>query len=77
MAKILIVNIKKRGTIDPEDISKIKESNESDKIGKNNEKGFVEDETGSDLDVRVRNWMIRKKILESEDEENNYYSLGG
>ena len=61
--------------IDPEDISKIKESNDSKGI--NNEKDFSDDMSGSDLDVPGSELDDEQENIGSEDEENNYYSLGG
>jgi len=68
---------KEEGSINPEDISKTKELNENDKDGKNNEKDFVEDQSGSDLDVPGSELDDEQEKIGSEDEENNYYSLGG
>ena len=68
---------KEEGNINPEDISKTKELNENDKAGKNNEKDFVEDQSGSDLDVPGSELDDEQEKIGSEDEENNYYSLGG
>ena len=63
--------------LDPEDISKRKGSDESDKIGSSNEKDFYEDRSGSDLDVPGSELDDSQENVGSEDEENNYYSLGG
>jgi len=49
--------------INPEDISKIKES--------------TEDLSGSDLDIPGSELDDEQETIGSEDEENNYYSLGG
>ena len=68
---------KEEGNINPEDISKTKELNENDKAEKNNEKDFVEDQSGSDLDVPGSELDDEQEKIGSEDEENNYYSLGG
>ncbi|MBC8110229.1 MAG: hypothetical protein H7Y04_04135 [Verrucomicrobia bacterium] len=65
---------KKEGDIDPEDISKMKAPNEPAKVGKNNEKDFDEDVSGSDLDVPGSELDDRQEDIGSEDEENNYYS---
>ena len=43
--------LKEEKNINPEDISKSKESSEKKETGKNNEKDFAEDNSGSDLDV--------------------------
>jgi hypothetical protein len=61
---------KEEKSIDPEDIS-------NRKVGKSNEKDFVEDESGSDLDVPGSELDDEQEKIGSEDEENNYYSLGG
>jgi hypothetical protein len=61
--------------INPEDISKIKEAN--DITGSNNEKDFNDDESGNDLDIPGTEMDDNQEAIGSEDEENNYYSLGG
>ena len=68
---------KEEKSIDPEDISKIKDSSDERKTGKSNEKDFVEDESGSDLDVPGSELDDEQEKIGNEDEENNYYSLGG
>ena len=68
---------KEEWNINPEDISKTKELNENDKAGKSNEKDFVEDQSGSDLDVPGSELDDENEKIGSEDEENNNYSLGG
>jgi hypothetical protein len=68
---------KEEGKINPEDISKTKDSSDNTKAGKRNEKDFVEDESGSDLDVPGSELDDEQEKIGSEDEENNYYSLGG
>jgi hypothetical protein len=68
---------KEEGNINPEDISKTKESSEHEQAGKNNERDFVEDQSGSDLDVPGSELDDEQEKIGSEDEENNYYSLGG
>lgn len=60
--------------IDPENISKKKTF---EKPSKNNEKSFEEDLSGSDLDIpgaELDNWQV---AIGNEDEENDYYSIGG
>jgi hypothetical protein len=68
---------KEEKNINPEDISKTKVVNENSKEGKNNEKDFQEDVSGSDLDVPGSELDDEQENIGSEDEENNYYSLGG
>jgi hypothetical protein len=65
---------KKESEIDPEDPSKRKVTEEP---GIRNEKDFEEDVSGSDLDVPGSELDDRAEAIGSEDEENNYYSLGG
>lgn len=62
--------------IDPEDISKDKESNEKYLGGTSNEKDFYDDVSGSDLDIPGSELDDNMENIGSEDEENNYYSLG-
>jgi hypothetical protein len=61
--------------INPEDISKTKESDYIS--GRNDEKDFNADVSGSDLDVPGAELDDNQEDIGSEDEENNYYSLGG
>ena len=63
--------------IDPEDVSGIKEQVEPDEAGANNEKGFKDDLSGGDLDIPGSELDDRQELTGNEDEENNYYSLGG
>lgn len=61
--------------IDPENPSQLKSNNE--RPGKRNEKDFAEDLSGSDLDIPGSELDDDMENIGSEDEENNYYSLGG
>ena len=61
--------------INPEDITKTKEPMEN--FGINNEKGFYDDVSGSDLDIPGSELDDEQENIGSEDEENNHYSLGG
>lgn len=71
-----IYNQEKEETdINPEDITKTKTPNE--KKGTKNEKGFENGKSGSDLDVPGSELDDQQEKVGSEDEENNYYSLGG
>jgi hypothetical protein len=47
------------------------------KPGKLNEKDFEEDMSGEDLDIPGAELDDYQEEIGSEDEENNYYSLGG
>ncbi len=68
-------HFKKESDIDPEDPSHLKQKDE--KPGKGNEKNFLEDMSGDDLDVPASELDDPQEEIGSEDEENNYYSLGG
>lgn len=46
-------------------------------LGKGNEKVFSEDMVGDDLDVPGSELDDKQEFIGSEDEENNYYSIGG
>jgi len=59
--------------IDPEDPTKMKTPNEKTK--KRN--GFDEDLSGDHMDVPGSELDDEMERIGSEDEENNYYSLGG
>jgi hypothetical protein len=48
-----------------------------EKPGKKNVKDFEDDMTGNDLDVPGAELDDEQENIGSEDEENNYYSLGG
>ena len=66
---------KEEKDIDPEDISKTKEPNVEEETS--NEKDFLDDMSGDDLDVPGSEIDDQQESVGSEDEENNYYSLGG
>ncbi|MEI8046766.1 MAG: hypothetical protein WCI92_05255 [Bacteroidota bacterium] len=61
--------------LDPEDISKTKEHNGNIKL--NRIKNFNEDISGYELDVPGSEMDDKMEEIGSEDEENNYYSIGG
>jgi len=73
----IYAQFKEENDLDPEDISKKKVADEMKNTGKNNEKDFDEDETGDDLDIPGSELDDDQENIGSEDEENNYYSLGG
>lgn len=66
---------KEETELNPEDISKQKTPNEMP--GTRNEKDFIDDMSGSDLDIPGSELDDKQENIGSEDEENNYYSLGG
>ncbi len=70
-------NQKEEKDIDPEDISKSKHVNETNELDPNNEQDFMDDMAGSDLDIPGSELDDKMEAIGSEDEENNYYSLGG
>ncbi|MEO7175802.1 MAG: hypothetical protein ABIV51_08040 [Saprospiraceae bacterium] len=61
--------------IDPENPSRRKVRNEDDDTM--NEKDFEDDMSGDDLDVPGAELDDQEESAGNEDEENNYYSLGG
>jgi len=68
---------KEEEDLNPEDVSKKKEPNEESPVEKNNEKNFYDDVSGGDLDVPGSEEDQKEENMGSEDEENNFYSLGG
>jgi hypothetical protein len=62
--------------IDPEDTTRTKVAPELEPDDWN-EKSFAEDLTGEDLDVPGSELDDSDEEIGREDEENNYYSLGG
>ena len=67
----------KIGDVDPDDISKIKDPVKLEDKESANEKTFEDDVTGSDLDIPGAELDDESEMTGAEDEENNYYSLGG
>ncbi len=67
---------KEEENINPEDISEMKVANDDDAIVEN-EKVFMDNLSGNDLDVPGSELDDEDEEIGSEDEENNYYSLGG
>ncbi len=65
----------KADKVDPDDITSKKAPNM--KPGEPNEKDFKDDVSGDDLDVPGSELDDQEEAVGSEDEENNYYSLGG
>lgn len=63
--------------IDPEMPFKIKSDETINRRDPLNEKDFESDMSGSDLDIPGSELDDSQEIIGSEDEENNYYSLGG
>jgi len=68
---------KEESDVNPEDISRKKALNENPREGKNNEKDSHDDPMGGDLDVPGSELDDDMETIGGEDEENNYYSVGG
>jgi hypothetical protein len=66
---------KKEQNLNPDDNSVITGRNETE--GAMNEKDFEDDLSGDDLDVPGAELDDSNEEIGEEDEENNYYSLGG
>ena len=67
----------KVASVDPEDTSRLKETNKKGEYEVLNEKDFKDDVSGSDLDIPGSELDDEQENIGSEDEENNYYSIGG
>ncbi|AEI50801.1 hypothetical protein [Runella slithyformis] len=65
----------KEDDIDPDNPATLKEPNEE--ADTRNEKDFNNDVSGADLDIPGAELDDDAEAIGSEDEENNYYSLGG
>ena len=63
--------------INPEDISSNKKPLILEKEGALNEKNFEDDVSGNDLDIPGSELDDDQEKIGNEDEENNYYSIGG
>jgi hypothetical protein len=63
--------------IDPEDPTSLKDMFDNYRSGKFNMKDFDDDVTGGDLDIPGSELDDYMELAGNEDEENNYYSLGG
>lgn len=73
----MFTRLKKEADIDPEDVSKNKERIKIKHTEQPNEKDFDQDQSGADLDIPGSELDDLQENLGSEDEENNYYSIGG
>ncbi len=56
---------------------KINKTYDANGVEANNEKGFEDDVSGGDLDIPGSELDNEQEDIGSEDEENNYYSIGG
>ncbi|MEI6348706.1 MAG: hypothetical protein WCP69_12235 [Bacteroidota bacterium] len=60
--------------VKPENTNEVKDQNDD---GVFNEKEFKDDFSGNDLDIPGSELDNNQENIGSEDEENNYYSIGG
>ena len=65
----------KEQNLDPENPAEIKKENDPEE--EKNENNFDDYITGEDLDVPGSELDDQQENIGSEDEENNYYSIGG
>jgi hypothetical protein len=63
--------------INPEEISNTDESIEAEEVFAVNDHDINSDESNNDLDVPGSELDDEQEDIGSEDEENNYYSIGG
>jgi len=68
---------KEEEELDPEDISKVKKTSPDDEVPSDIDLEFNEALVGSDLDIPGTEMDDEQEMTGNEDEENNYYSLGG
>jgi hypothetical protein len=68
---------KKEEDVDPSDPSRMKQTIDQNIANKRNELDFNTNKTGKDLDVPGSELDDEMENVGSEDEENNYYSIGG
>jgi hypothetical protein len=71
----IYTQLKEEQEIDPENIGQTKVENELPEMM--NEKSFKDDLVGDDLDVPGSEMDDADENIGNEDEENNYYSIGG
>lgn len=72
-----IYNIFKESDLDPEDITNVKKMIPDDGEVMDIDEEFNNDVSGSDLDIPGSEIDDDQENTGNEDEENNYYSLGG
>ena len=70
----IYVNFQEEEDINPEDTSKTKEPNSNNAMRR---KDLDDDHSENDLDIPGAELDNLQEDIGSEDEENNYYSLGG
>ncbi len=67
----------KAKNVNPEDPSKVRDKSDLKNKISANEESFSEDMSGDDLDIPGPELDEDLEVNGDEDEENNYYSLGG
>ena len=72
-----IYNNSEKKDIDPDQLPLLIKTVANDKKIQWNEKDFTQDESGEDLDMTGAEFGDEKISNGNEDEENDYYSLGG
>jgi hypothetical protein len=72
-----IYSMYKESDLDPDDITKVKKLIPEDEEIEDLDDEFLNDVSGSDLDIPGSEIDDDQEITGNEDEENNYYSLGG
>jgi hypothetical protein len=70
-------NFKEETDVNPEDITKKKIDNETEASESAKKRGHNTEKTGGDLDVPGSELDDTLEDIGNEDEENNYYSIGG
>jgi hypothetical protein len=71
----IYIKYTKEDDLDPEDISKVKKS--TGEVDSETDDEFNSASPGDDLDIPGSELDDDQEIIGNEDEENNYYSLGG
>src|SRR6187549_828445 len=69
--------LKEDKDIDPEDLSRIKKNDDKFELDPEEELDLENDPLGDDLDVPGSELDDDQEDIGNEDEENNFYSIGG
>jgi hypothetical protein len=73
----IYIKYQERKDVNPEGLSNVRGLNENDKSLASKEINSESNATGSDLDIPGSELDDAQENVGSEDEENNYYSIGG
>lgn len=68
---------KEEENIDPENLTMLKQPNAANNLTATSKKKTIAEGSGEDLDIPGTELDDDQEAIGSEDEENNYYSLGG